>query len=127
MPALYCQKNCTCHRHNWRGLTKEHKLIRESYNTYKYNASKKFRIFELSPAQFYEVITKDCYYCGQKPEKRTTRRYKIAMNGIDRVDSTKGYVVDNIVTCCHSCNLMKGKLPKVDFISHIKKIAEHLK
>jgi len=41
-----------------------------------------------------------CHYCkGQLPETGT---------GIDRKDSTKGYIPGNCVPCCQTCNTTKG-------------------
>jgi hypothetical protein len=32
---------------------------------------------------------------------------KYVYNGIDRLDNTKGYTIDNIVPCCYKCNVLK--------------------
>jgi hypothetical protein len=40
--------------------------------------------------------TKDCYYCGEKES-----------SGLDRLDNTIGYILDNCVTSCTWCNKMK--------------------
>lgn len=54
--------------------------------------------FELTKEQFYNLISQPCYYCGDKEKE---------FNGIDRIDSQKGYIIDNCVTCCEYCNKMK--------------------
>jgi hypothetical protein len=46
-------------------------------------------------------------------------------NGIDRVDSSMGYVAGNVVPCCSTCNRMKLDHSYDDFIAHIKKIVAH--
>lgn len=46
---------------------------------------------------------------------------KIAYNGIDRVDPTKGYIIDNCVPCCTTCNYMKRILQRDEFLDHVKK------
>ncbi len=32
-----------------------------------------------------------------------------------RVDNSRGYVEDNVVTCCKICNVAKAKQPRADF------------
>lgn len=44
-------------------------------------------------------------------------------HGIDRVDNSVGYTIENCVPCCTSCNFMKGKMTKDDFIEKVSQIA----
>ncbi len=44
------------------------------------------------------------------------------MNGVDRVDSSRGYVKDNVVSCCKHCNLAKRDRTAEDFIKHCRKV-----
>jgi 5-methylcytosine-specific restriction endonuclease McrA len=46
-------------------------------------------------------------------------------SGVDRIDSSKAYTIDNIVTCCKHCNAAKGTLTADEFKAHIKRIYEH--
>ena len=46
-------------------------------------------------------------------------------NGVDRTDSTKGYVPDNVLPCCQMCNFMKGSVPPNTFIHHVEQILTH--
>lgn len=119
----YCTDDCSCKRHTRQ--PKNHQHINQSYTTYKYNSAKKKRLFKLTKDEFYDIVIQNCHYCNQVPEKKNSRRYKIAMNGIDRIDSSKDYTLDNVVPCCLICNLLKGKLPKIDFISHVRRIYEN--
>jgi hypothetical protein len=43
-------------------------------------------------------------------------------NGVDRVDSGRGYTVDNCVPCCKFCNLMKRNYTPEFFLAHTSKI-----
>jgi len=72
-----------------------------------------------------------CHYCGDY--NSNTYIYKqnhfstiFRYNGIDRVDSKKGYIRGNVVTCCKKCNIAKSDMPYNDFINHIKKIYANL-
>lgn len=61
---------------------------------------------------------KTCAYCG------TTDLGK--GHGVDRLDSSKPYELDNIVACCKLCNQAKNKLTLEEFINHIKKIHDYI-
>ena len=67
--------------------------------------------FNLSEEQAISILHQDCYYCG-KPHA----------DGIDRIDSTKEYSLDNCVPCCGVCNIMKNKFDYNTFFDHIKLI-----
>jgi hypothetical protein len=96
---------------------------------YKYRARKKQIDFLLSEEQFSDLIYGSCYYCGQEPSRwypteRKTRPIngRILVNGVDRLDSSIGYVVRNCVSCCEICNKAKRDLGIQEFISWIKRI-----
>ena len=82
----------------------------------------------ISAKEFSEIATRDCCYCGAKPTERpymNKSRLRVLINGIDRVDNTKGYINGNCVACCPTCNKMKSALSYEEFISHIKKIIKN--
>ena len=59
---------------------------------------------------------------------RAVQEYSVYMfNGLDRVDSDKGYDLNNVVTCCIHCNIAKRDRPVKDFIAHITNIYNHTK
>lgn len=99
--------------------------------TYKNSAKSRNLPFELTSEQFTKLINGDCYYCGSPARFQSlyTRNIKVPIkgvaNGIDRVDSSKGYTADNCVSCCTICNLMKLDHSKSDFLNHIEKIHNH--
>jgi len=60
-----------------------------------------------------------CYYCNG-PLNSTG-------SGLDRIDSSKGYLIDNVVKCCKICNQMKNDLGQLEFFEHINSIyAKHI-
>lgn len=78
--------------------------------------------FVLTLRQAYELSQGQCYYCGRsKVNKTQDFRYV----GLDRIDNNKGYTFDNVVSCCKTCNAMKGKMPMAEFIEQAKRIADH--
>jgi hypothetical protein len=44
-------------------------------------------------------------------------------NGIDRVDNTKGYSVDNCVPCCRRCNVAKADMTPDQFLGWASLVA----
>lgn len=68
--------------------------------------------FELTFDQFKSLIKQNCHYCGSVPKNvKTDRRISgekiLIYNGIDRVNNDVGYLIDNVVPCCRSCNIAK--------------------
>ena len=64
------------------------------------------------------MVEKGCHYCGIIQEK--------GFNGIDRLDSSEGYIISNCVSCCEMCNYMKGCLGPTIFINRVEHIMSHL-
>lgn len=77
---------------------------------------------------YIKLVTSDCYYCGEKPNQEKIINGKLFRhNGIDRLDSKKGYERDNVVPCCKTCNMAKGSLTEEEFKALINKIYEYQK
>lgn len=94
------------------------------YNIYKKNAKKRNISFNLTKDEFYEITSKPCYYCNGYSNKDINN---VFYNGIDRVDSSVGYEINNVVPCCDVCNKMKLDYSKTFFIEHINKIVNYMK
>ncbi len=71
-----------------------------SYIHYKNRASKKNLDFNLSHDEFDALKLHPCYLCGKPSNSQH-------LNGIDRIDNNKGYMVDNVKSCCFGCNHIK--------------------
>lgn len=68
--------------------------------------------FLLTEEQFLNFWQKPCHYCHSE----------IQTIGLDRVKNNLGYQVDNVVSCCYTCNSMKMNLEYDQWIFHMKKI-----
>lgn len=80
---------------------------KERYRFYEWNSRRNNREFSISFDQFVSVININvCYYCGSKDERL----------GLDRVDSSVGYTLQNVVACCRRCNVAKNDMSQSDFI-----------
>lgn len=104
-----------------------------AYNRCKQNAISRGFNFSLSKEEFIKLSQKNCSYCGAKPiEVQSLKRYNrtgvpIYMNGIDRIDSTKGYSIENCTACCETCNRMKLNYDINFFYTHVEKIYNYHK
>jgi hypothetical protein len=94
-------------------LDKNGKTINGLIWQYKKGASKRRYIWNLTDDYVAKLTLSDCYYCGIEPNP---------YNGIDRVNNSKGYTIDNCVSCCKICNFSKRAMSKEDFLDLIKKI-----
>lgn len=103
------------------GLASMHAVIKD----YKDNAKTRGYDFNLTEEQFKELTQQECYYCGAKPRQMSkTKKYNgiYIYNGLDRVDNTKGYSLQNVVPCCKQCNWAKSNLTLQEFNNWIEKI-----
>lgn len=104
-------------------------MNQRNYNNYKTKITNQTDlIFDLSFDEFDKLTSQNCNYCGNAPSfpERFKNEFKnrdiVNFNGIDRIDSTKGYILENCVTCCTICNRMKSDMIQSDFLNHINKI-----
>ncbi len=98
------------------------------------SAAKRKHEWQLSEAQTISLITKNCSYCNIQPSllaaplkflglsQKRTESAKFLRNGIDRVDSSKGYVEDNVVTCCETCNKAKLSMTTEEFLAWVERV-----
>lgn len=94
---------------------------------YKRRAKRKGLEVTLTDDDFIKLVTSDCHYCGQswQNETRVVNKRPVNMLTIDRKDSTKGYIIENCVSCCKICNTIKMDMPYEVFIAQIRKILSH--
>lgn len=93
------------------------------FNRYKHFCFKRDKAFHLTKNEFSTFIHKNCYYCGAEPAMKM-HAGKQTKNGIDRLDSSKGYFLSNCISCCAKCNFAKRQLSVHDFLNLIKNIYE---
>lgn len=91
---------------------------------YKTDAADRGLAFDLSDEQTIDLLTKPCFYC----DKDKTGKHKygnwgiVEYTGIDRVNNLIGYNLENCVSCCKTCNILKKSItPEI-----IKKAYEFL-
>jgi hypothetical protein len=100
------------------------------YVHFKLSAKRRNHEIGLTKEEFKILSLQKCSYCGDEPNQYFPYHDKVfngtfKYNGLDRIDSNKGYTKDNITTCCKYCNWAKNSQTKDEFLNHIKKIYEH--
>jgi hypothetical protein len=84
------------------------------------------REFTLTLEQATTLYKSNCYYCNSTPANKfksgNVDKFELYYNGIDRVDSKKGYTEDNVVPCCPKCNRAKLDLKQDEFYTLISNI-----
>lgn len=111
-----------------RRISKNHSEVTAIILGYKRHAVRRGFQFLLSREEVVAIISKNCYYCGDKPSNRQRTKNSLdgglLYNGIDRVGSNGDYTTDNVVPCCGFCNKAKGSRTKDEFLGKIRMIAE---
>ena len=125
-------KSCGCRlNRDFQIKDRELMAIKYAYWDYKKSARRRKFSFELSLEEFKSIVLQSCYYCDKEPSivetDRSRLETKILRNGIDRKDSSIGYVLENSVPCCSECNYIKNSLSADDLICWIKKVYKNLK
>jgi hypothetical protein len=92
------------------------------YNVYRKGAKARNLDFNLTRDEFDLITSQPCHYCGEYSEKYFDKEY----SGVDRVDSSLGYSVDNVVPCCDMCNRMKLDYNIDVWINKMKQILKNL-
>lgn len=92
------------------------------YNIYKKGARSRGLDFLLSQDEFDFITQEPCYYCGEYSNNYFGKQY----SGIDRINSSMGYIEDNVVPCCTMCNRMKLDYKFDEWVDKMIKILNHL-
>ena len=95
---------------------------------YKARAKRKGLDFNISLDDFKVMTKMRCHYCGVEPStviRSKSEHSEYVYNGLDRVDSSLGYTLDNVVPCCVACNRMKLDYSRDEFMSHIRNICDY--
>lgn len=67
----------------------------------KTNCKRRKLDLKINLEQYEHFLSKNCHYCDKNISKETG-------SGLDRIDNNKGYLIDNVVTCCGACNQVRN-------------------
>lgn len=142
-----CPKSCGCATKEMAVRTRHERYhdpkestLKGQYGTH-VSGAKANGFIPLSREIWEDIVTQRCHYCGEidlrgislsraanhcyiKFTPEMLQAYIIPVNGVDRVDSTRGYEPENCVSACRMCNVMKNGYPQHDFFQRIKRIYE---
>ena len=101
----------------------------EVYNLKKANARARGKEFTLTLDEFIAIASSPCRYCGLEWSSLGPKHPRFhggfPHNGIDRIDSTMGYVPGNCVPCCKTCNYAKSDMTVEQFRAWLRRIHLH--
>jgi len=100
---------------------------------YKRQAKRRGLQWALADEQFDTLTQFPCHYCGrtqvgcarstellsEKGHVLSKHNGDFLYNGIDRVDNSVGYTLENTVSCCKVCNRAKKDISQGDFIDYL--------
>lgn len=72
------------------------------FSNSKSSAKRRGLDFSFKLEEYSDLIKLPCYYCDNLLGKQS-----VIGSGLDRIDSSKGYVQGNCVSCCKLCNQIK--------------------
>lgn len=123
-------KSCgKCQRENYwadkrlTGVENPSKLV---YRNYRYKAHKRGFEFNVTYEEFMSLVQAPCIYCGGTKTSYfnpvTKHDEKFLYTGIDRINSSIGYITENIQPCCKICNRAKSDMDEQMFLKWIEKV-----
>jgi hypothetical protein len=77
------------------------------------------RIISMTDNEIMDMTDMPCRYCNHKTIDGIYR------NGIDRMNSSIGYDLDNCISCCRTCNISKGQIDSFTFVERARQISLH--
>ncbi len=83
---------------------------RAVWQRYKQSAKRRGIEFSISTEDFYSLITLPCSYCKSPPKTsmKLNAHPDFLYTGLDRVNNSAGYTLNNVVPCCSVCNFSKA-------------------
>lgn len=131
-------KSCGCFQTETRAaLGKSHRyqdglgLFYDNYRIAKRGARLRNYSWNLTKEEYIKIVTQQCHYCGIPPSnfKGYPKEPNVGIwyNGIDRVVNSIGYEMDNIVSCCFTCNKIKGTMSVDELYVWLDRITSYRK
>lgn len=121
-------KSCGCYiKEMMRGPSGE-SAFTHVWTNYTKQAKSRGLQFKLNKEFFRSMISKDCFYCGAKPSNLSKNQYgngDLRYNGIDRMDSSVGYLPYNCVPCCAVCNRSKSDMTTSEYVAYLNDLVIH--
>lgn len=120
--------SCGCFSKEVRSLKNGEAAFNKVWSSYKNHARRRNYSFNLTKEEFKTLVQENCDYCGAEPSNvfsSGSNTGKYTYNGIDRVENSQGYSIDNCVPCCKTCNYAKQGMSKSEFLSWVERVHLH--
>jgi len=105
-------------------------LLKAAVLRIKIAAKKRNHEWWLKEEEAIALIKSPCCYCWNKWSNTISRSNSMSKtlfyNGIDRIDSSKWYIINNVAPCCKYCNRSKNDMSVKDFKEYIKNTYTYL-
>lgn len=109
--------------------------FRALLSTYKHSAKSRSLVWDLTEDRFKDLTQQNCTYCGIEPKQIHNSYWKgiskeklgfdaYKYNGLDRIDSARGYTLDNVSPCCVMCNFAKRDHSREVFYEWARRVAK---
>lgn len=99
----YTTKAKQQHDENKKRGRERHYTVDSRFSYAKSRATKNGKGWHLSLDDYQKLITQSCHYCSNCLAPK-----KASGVGLDRIDNTKGYQLDNVLPCCGVCNSIRN-------------------
>lgn len=107
------------------------KLNNDMYVKYRRRCILSNKKWDISKEDFKNLINANCHYCNSTPSNKLIHPHIkneiLLYNGIDRIDSSKGYEFGNVLSCCAICNYAKNDYSIEEFYEWANRICKNLK
>lgn len=80
----------------------------DRFHRCRWQARSRGHLWELTFEQWTSIVKDPCHYCNADTSSITKG------SGLDRKDNSVGYIVGNVVSCCYTCNMIKGTMLTYD-------------
>lgn len=120
-------KSCGCLLREFNRLEFGVAARNEVLDDYKRGAVNRGLEWSLTDDEFDILASSECFYCHRLPSnKRASRKLNgsFTYNGIDRLDSKRGYKSTNVVACCKICNRAKSDMTYEQFTDWLHDVSE---
>jgi hypothetical protein len=126
--------NCGCFTREIQSTKARERILRSGlsthavYGDYRRSARNRGLEWTLTESEFDALIRKSCRYCGSPPSRQLKDKYAnriTLINGIDRIDNSKGYVPGNVCACCKTCNYQKRAHTEDGFKKWVTDVYHH--
>lgn len=109
------------------------------YTSLKRRAYIKKLNFDITKDQLLLLSNQQCYYCNCPPRQSSKHSKSIGVsqnlidhsefiyNGLDRIDNSKGYCIDNVIACCGECNKLRSDRLSVKETEEVVKLLKQLR